>query len=175
MYLRPATAEDRDFLLAVYASTRVDELNLTHWDSATRAAFVRQQFDAQTQHYEAHYPQAQLQVIVDQRDGQDQDAGRLWTDVGEHELHVLDISVLPFARGRGLGTHCLQGLRVQAHARGLPLGIFVEIHNPARRLYDRLGFVALGEPQGLYLQMQCPLPPGVLVTAERLPAALRAA
>jgi hypothetical protein len=44
------------------------------------------------------------------------------------------------------------------------LGIYVEIHNPARRLYERLGFIVCGEPQGLYLQMLCP-PPAALQAA----------
>ena len=156
MRLRLATAEDRDFLLQVYASTRADELALTRWDSAACEAFVRQQFDAQDHHYRLHHPRSLLQVIVDTSGAVPRDVGRLWTDDSSGEaVHVLDISLLADARGQGLGTQCLQALRDQAHAQGRALTIHVEVHNPAQRLYRRLGFVACGAPQGLYLKMAC--------------------
>ncbi len=162
MTLRPATDHDRAFLLAVYASTRAEELAQVPWDAATREAFVRQQFAAQEAHYRAHYPQSLLQVIVDDSAGAPRDIGRLWTDHRPDALHVLDISLLAAARGRGVGTRHLLTLRDEAHARGVPLSIYVEIHNPARRLYERLGFTAAGEPQGLYLRMLCPPVPALL-------------
>jgi GNAT superfamily N-acetyltransferase len=160
--LRPAVAADADFLLSVYASTRADELAQVPWDAATREAFVRQQYAAQETHYWAHYPQSLLQVIVDGQAAPPRAIGRLWTDRRPDALHVLDISLLADARGRGVGTGCLLALRDEAHARSVPLSIYVEIHNPARRLYERLGFQADGEPQGLYLRMVCPPVPALL-------------
>lgn len=160
--LRPATAADRECLLSVYASTRADELAQVPWDAATREAFVRQQFAAQEAHYTAHHPQSQVQLIVDESDTPPRGIGRLWTDRRAGALHVLDISLLAAARGRGVGTQCLLALRDEAHARGVPLTIYVEIHNPARRLYERLGFTASGEPQGLYVHMACPPVPALL-------------
>jgi ribosomal protein S18 acetylase RimI-like enzyme len=155
MFLRPATAFDTEFLLRVYASTRADELAQVPWDASTCHAFLRQQFGAQAQHYKTHHPHSQVQVIVDDTDPPPRDIGRLWTDRSSHALHVLDISLLAEARGCGVGTQCLLALRAQAHAMGLPLTIHVEIHNPARRLYERLGFTASGAPHGLYLHMAC--------------------
>jgi ribosomal protein S18 acetylase RimI-like enzyme len=162
MLLRPATAADRDFLLSVYASTRADELAQVPWDAGTRDAFVRQQYAAQETHYRAHYPQSLLQLIVDEQATPPRGIGRLWTDRRPDALHVLDISLLADARGYGVGTRCLLALREEAHVRDVPLSICVEIHNPARRLYERLGFKADGEPQGLYLRMVWPPVPALL-------------
>ncbi|MGZ7242501.1 GNAT family N-acetyltransferase, partial [Streptococcus pyogenes] len=67
-------------------------------------------------------------------------AGRLWVDAHADRLQVLDIALLPAYRGQGLGTRCLQELATEAERSGLALGIHVELHNPARRLYERLGF-----------------------------------
>ena len=148
--LRPATPDDDAWQLAIYASTRADELALTGWPPAQCDAFVHQQHRAQQQHYRLHFPRSVCQLIL----VGDEVAGRLWTDARTDRLHILDIALLPAWRGRGLGTRCLQALA----SGGQCLSIQVEIHNPARRLYERLGFVTEGEPRGLYQPMLRPQP-----------------
>lgn len=149
--LRDATPADDAWQLAIYAGTRADELALTGWPPAQRGAFLRQQHNAQQQHYRLHFPRSQCQLIL--VDGEV--AGRLWTDERTDRLHILDIALLPAWRGQGLGTRCLQALA----AGGRCLSIQVEIHNPARRLYERLGFVADGAPLGLHQPMLKPAQP----------------
>ena len=153
--LRAATLADEAWQLAIYASTRADELALTGWPREQCEAFVRQQHQAQQQHYARHFPHSACHLIVVNTD---EVAGRLWLDARSNRLHILDIALLPAWRGQGLGTRCLQALAQEAQAGGLALGIQVEIHNPARRLYERLGFVPDGEPQGLYQAMLRPAP-----------------
>jgi ribosomal protein S18 acetylase RimI-like enzyme len=149
--LRAATPADEAWQLAIYASTRADELALTGWPAQQCEAFVRQQHQAQQHHYAQHFPHSACHLILV---GGGEVAGRLWLDErGDHQ-HILDIALLPAWRGRGLGTHCLQALAERAAARGQGLSIQVEVHNPARRLYERLGFVADGEPQGLHQAMR---------------------
>ena len=153
--LRPATPADEPWQLAIYASTRADELVLTGWPREQCEAFATQQHRAQQQHYTRHYPQSVCHLIL-AGDATDEVAGRLWLDERADRLHILDIALLPAWRGLGLGTRCLQALAREAEARGRGLSIQVEIHNPARRLYERLGFVADGAPQGLYQAMLRP-------------------
>ncbi len=147
---RAVPGDDAETLLAIYASTRADEMALTRWNAVQIDAFVRQQFEAQRQHYAQHFPQALCQLIS----VNDVPAGRLWLDWRHDSLHILDISLLPDARGQGLGTQCLRALMREAAAQQLALTIYVELHNPARRLYERLGFVTDGEAQGLYQHMR---------------------
>jgi ribosomal protein S18 acetylase RimI-like enzyme len=142
--LRVATPADEAWQIAIYAGTRADEMALTGWPRAQCEQFVAMQHRAQQQHYAQHFPRSVCQLIL----VGDEVAGRLWVDERPSGLHILDIALLPAWRGRGIGTHCLQAL-----ARGRALSIQVEIHNPARRLYERLGFRASGEPQGLYQAM----------------------
>ncbi len=155
--LRPARADDdRDLLLAIYASSRVDELALTGWPETQRQAFVEMQFNAQWQHYTQQHPQSLCQLVI--ADGgptapAGDCLGRLWVDRAGEQLQLLDITLLPAARGRGLGTALLQQLMAEAGQRGVALAISVEIHNPARRLYQRLGFTPQGEVQGLHQRM----------------------
>ena len=61
--LRPVGEPDGDFLYAVYASTRADEMALVDWSPAQKEAFLRMQFEAQTRHYRFEYPDAEYQII----------------------------------------------------------------------------------------------------------------
>ena len=57
----------------------------------------------------------------------------------------VSIGVTHGYRGKGIGRSLLLGLIFEGRARDLPgLGLSVEPENPARRLYERLGFEAVG-------------------------------
>ena len=143
--LRPVVPADEAFLCRVYASTRADELALTGWDDARKAAFVRMQFDAQRSHYEQHYDGAAYDVIV--VDGTP--AGRLYVARWTDEIRIMDIALLPEFRNKGLGSRLLRDLLAEGSTDGKRVTIHVEKHNPARRLYERLGFVVV-EDKGVY-------------------------
>ncbi|MDG0855621.1 GNAT family N-acetyltransferase [Roseateles puraquae] len=151
--LRPASPADEPWQLAIYASVRADELAALGWPADDRDAFIALQHRAQQQHYRQHFPQAACDLIL----VNDAVAGRLWVDSRPDRLHILDIALLPAFRAQGLGTRCLRTLAAQAAASGRHLSIQVEVHNPARRLYERLGFAAEGEVQGLYQAMLWPV------------------
>ncbi len=149
--LRPATEADRPFLTWLYGSTRTAELALVDWDDAQRTAFVAMQFEAQDRHYRAHYPGAAFDVV--EVDGEP--AGRLYVHRGPDGIRIIDVILAPAVRRRGIGTALLQALMAEADARQQVLSIHVEVTNPARSLYERLGFVAVGEP-GVYQLMERP-------------------
>lgn len=141
--------EDEDFLCQVYASTREEELRLTNWTDAQKAAFCRMQFRAQSTDYRANYPDAQNSII--ERDGVP--VGRLIVDRRAEQIRITDIAILPEARGQGIGTKFLRELMAEAAGAGKPLSIHVEKFNPALRLYERLGFRPC-EDKGVYLLME---------------------
>jgi GNAT superfamily N-acetyltransferase len=148
--LRPVGDADRAFLAHVYATTRADELAIRPWTDEQKAAFLAQQFEAQDAHYRRHYGDATFDVI--EVDGEP--AGRLYVHRGRREVCIVDIALTPPYRGRGLGTRLLRGLIAEAEQSGRPLSIHVEIHNPARRLYERLGFRPAGDSGEVYLRME---------------------
>ncbi len=147
--LRPVTAGDEDFLCAVYASTRADELTLVDWSDTDKAAFVAMQFAAQTAHYREHYPDAYQAVI--EVDGAP--VGRLYLDRRTDEIRIVDIALLPEARGHGVGAHLLRRVLEEGAARGVPVRIHVERFNRALGLYRRLGFSEIGE-SGVHVFME---------------------
>ena len=134
--LRPAVAADRPFLLQVYADTRADELAATDLTDQEKDDFCRQQFEAQDLHYRAHFPDCEFLVI--ERDGAP--IGRLYRDRRADEIRVVDIALLGAERGRGVGGRLMREILAEAAREGVGVRIHVERSNPARRLYDRLGF-----------------------------------
>jgi ribosomal protein S18 acetylase RimI-like enzyme len=151
VHLRPARDADRAFLVELYASTREEELAQVGWDPGAKRAFVEQQFTAQDAHYRGNYPGATLDVI--EVDGSP--AGRLYVHRGPSDIRIMDIALAPAFRGRGIGTQLLRDLMAEADASGRKLSIHVEANNPARSLYDRLGFRPAGE-HGVYVLMERP-------------------
>ena len=147
--LRPARAEDRDFLLRVYASTREEELRLVDWSDEQKAAFVQQQFESQDAYYREHYDPATFDVI--EVDGEP--IGRLYVARWEDEIRIMDIALVPEYRGRGTGTVLLRDLLDEGARTGKRVSIHVERNNPALRLYERLGFAPV-EDRGVYLLLE---------------------
>ena len=147
--LRPATDADREFLVALYGSTRAAELDQVAWPPGERDAFVRMQFEVQDASYRARNPQADFDVV--ELDGRR--VGRLYVDRGATEVRIVDIALLPEVRGAGIGTGLVERLRAEAAASGRVLSAHVEVHNPAARLYERLGLVAVSE-RGVYRRME---------------------
>ena len=80
--------------------------------------------------------------------------GRLYVDRGpRRRLRIVDISLLPELRGRGIGGALIAALQREAAAVGAVVSLHVEMHNRAGRLYERLGFVPVAQP-GVYRRME---------------------
>ena len=143
---------DLPFLLELYGTTRAEELTRVPWSDEQKAAFVRQQFEAQHAWWQQNYPNARFDLVL--LNGAP--AGRLYVDVWPGEIRVVDIAMMPEHRGRGIGTALLRRVFAEGDAAGKPVSIHVEVFNPARRLYARLGFVEKGQHGDVYLLMERP-------------------
>lgn len=150
---RPAAPEDFAFIEALYFSTRTEELARTGWPEDQKLAFLTQQHRAQHHHYQTYYPDAERLIV--ERGGEP--IGRLYLDAWRLEIRIVDISLMPAARGQGLGEAILRDVIEQAAALGKGVSIHVEKFNPARRLYQRLGFV-VAEDKGVYDLMERDVP-----------------
>ena len=151
--LRPMRDDDLPFAAAVYASTRTEELEPTGWPDELKRAFLERQHEAQHHHYRSHYPGAEWLIV--ERGGQA--LGRLYLVEWTRELRVIDIALLPEARGQGVGAALLADILAAAAAGGKAVSAHVERNNPALRLYDRLG-CGLAEDKGVYLLLEWPAP-----------------
>jgi ribosomal protein S18 acetylase RimI-like enzyme len=145
--LRPAQEEDEALLLEIYSSTRADEMALVPWDAAQKQAFLQMQFSAQQKHYRSYFPHATHEMIL--ADGQP--VGRLYVDRRETEIRILDIALLPQARGHGIGTQIMLDLMKEAECRKQSCSIYVESFNRSLGLFQRLGFVKTEESGASWL------------------------
>jgi GNAT superfamily N-acetyltransferase len=148
--LRPSEPTDEPLLYEIYASTREDELALVDWTDVQKSAFLRQQFSAQHTFYHEHYADARFDLIL--QDGAP--IGRFYVARWPEKVHILDIALLPPYRNAGIGTGLLRTLLAEAAATGKRASIHVERFNPARRLYERLGFSEVAD-EGVYLLLEC--------------------
>lgn len=142
---RPMTDADLPFMAALYALTRAAELAPVPWPQEAKDAFLSQQFTAQHSHYRAHYRGAEWLVIEQGRDA----IGRLYIEEWPSQFRVIDIALLPAYQKQGIGGAILEDVLVSARAAGKAVSIHVEKSNPARKLYDRLGFAQV-EDKGVY-------------------------
>lgn len=126
------------FLSRLYVSLRWEEVQrVPQWDDAFRLAFLQDQYRLQHHHYTTHYTRSDFLII--EQDGQP--VGRLLLDRGHaRDLRVVDIALLPDARGHGIGSAFLTAVQDEARSEGKTVSIHVEQENPAKRLYARLGF-----------------------------------
>jgi GNAT superfamily N-acetyltransferase len=131
---------DAEFLLAVYAGTRAEELAIVPWTDAEKDAFLRMQFHAQDRWWREQRPDATFDVIL--VDGEP--AGRLYVDRRPEEIRIVDIALLPDRRAMGVGTLLIRRILDEGRASGRPVTIHVERGNRARALYERLGFRQIG-------------------------------
>ena len=142
---RPITDEDLPFLFEVYGSTRAEELAPTGWPVEMKVQFLQQQFTAQHDHYQRHYPDAEWLVIMRGADS----VGRLYVEEWPSQIRLIDIAILPDFRRLGIGSAILSDLLLWASEKSKPVTIHVEKANPARSLYERMGFV-FAQENGTY-------------------------
>lgn len=147
--LEPVRPDNEEFIYAVYASTRAEEMAIVPWNDEQREMFLRSQFAAQQKHYQGYYPEAAHQIIL----LDEQPVGRLYVDRQEQEIRILDITVLPEQRGGGIGSLLIKQLMDEAAAANRGLTIYVESFNRSRSLFERLGFVPI-EEEGFQLLLE---------------------
>lgn len=128
--LRPATRQDLDFLDPLYtAAMRPYFEKMNKWNPL----LFRITFD-----------EAISRLI--QYDGQD--IGFLKVRRDPQEIFLGDIVLLPEFRNQGIGTHLIRALLKEAAASEAMVWLKVLKGNPARRLYERLGFTVAEEAEG---------------------------
>jgi GNAT superfamily N-acetyltransferase len=129
---RPALEDDAAFALAVRERTmrRYVEIAWGAWDSAQ----AKKQID------EDIY-QRRLRVVEVER----QAVGIIRVDEQANHFHVDQMFLLPDYQNQGIGSGLIREVQAAAKQHGLPVSLWVLRVNPARRMYERLGFRVVEE------------------------------
>ncbi|WP_395756921.1 GNAT family N-acetyltransferase [Achromobacter sp. EB05] len=142
--LQAATEDDLPFLLALRKATMTEHLARVDAprDDAHHLARVRYHFD-----------DAQIVWL------HGRPAGLFKTFRDPAGWRVVQIQIDPAFQGQGLGRRLLAGLLRQADDEGAPVTLSVLKGNPARRLYESLGFIPVEETDREIEMRYEPAPP----------------
>jgi ribosomal protein S18 acetylase RimI-like enzyme len=124
---RHATLEDDDFLYQLHKAAMQAYISVTWgWDEIWQQNYFREHFDPTRRDI--------LQV-----DGVD--IGVVSIERREDAYYLALIEILPAYQGQGIGTAVIRDFIQQAIEANLPATLHVlKTNEPARRLYERLGF-----------------------------------
>ena len=147
--LRPATEDDRQFLLALYKSSRGDDLRDLGWEEERIAEFLEMQYEAHQNFLANDHPDIQDQVVL----SFGEPVGHLALEQRPEEIRLVDVSLMPAQRQHGTGTLLIQELQTQAAAAKRPLRLQVIRFSRAVGLFERLGFRRTSET-GSHFQME---------------------
>ncbi len=146
--LRPAIASDAELLFDLYVQS--NGASFAHFDEPLRSQLLEMQFQAQCQHYASVFPAA-TDSVIEVCDAAGQHAvGRVIVDENDSRLQLVDISILPQWRSRGLGTEVISSLQTSAQSKQKVVRLTVNRLNPAIRCYEKLGFTTVGENDFFY-------------------------
>jgi ribosomal protein S18 acetylase RimI-like enzyme len=124
--LRPASPDDFPFLWWLHChSIRPWVEALWGWDEHWQAQYFSDKIDTE-----------KLEIIEIEAEP----IGCLWVERHHDHIHLDLVEIAPEFQGRGLGTKLIEGLIVESDGRGVPIRLRVLTTNPAKALYERLGF-----------------------------------
>ncbi len=132
--LRPATNADLEFLCRVHHAAMRAHVEATWgaWDAQRQRDLFLSSTDPTTH-----------EVI--ELDGRP--IGCRWVRLHPAADELVRLYLLPEAQRRGIGTVIVRRLLAETHAEGRSVRLRVMKRNPARRLYERLGFRVVSETE----------------------------
>ena len=139
--LRAARSSDHGFLRAAHHA------GLRPWIERTWSWDERQQDEIHAERMGRRGAHMQIVSVAGQ------DVGYLDVDLRETPWKLNSIVLVPAAQGRGIGSRVVRDILANARAAGVPMTLQVLVVNPARRLYERLGFRQTGATE-THIQMQ---------------------
>lgn len=146
--LRSALPTDEPFLFDLFVQTRGGELGA--WgDNTQLQSLLTIQYHSQRGAYTTRFPDAEHKIIM----FDDELVGQLVVDHSTGKIVLVDISILPERQNKGIGSIILEDLCRLADEQQASIELKVAIINPARRLYEQLGFCGRGS-DGMYEQME---------------------
>jgi GNAT superfamily N-acetyltransferase len=139
VHLRPAQPADQGFLLVLRKQTMTEHLS-------------RVGLDLDDEHHRqrllANYADASVICVGAE------DIGLLKAYRTEAAWVLMQIQLMPAWQGQGIGAEVIAALVAKARDEGLPVTLSVLKGNPARRLYERLGFRVFAESEHEY-ELRC--------------------
>ena len=143
---RAATEEDDGFLYDLFKAVRLPEFAFVAMAPAQLELLIRMQYAGQKLSYGGQYPNGHEIVLLDGNP-----VGRIWVYRAPEEHHLVDISLMPESRNRGIGSALVREAIAAAREAGVRLCCSVALTNPGSlRFHQRLGFRIVGQDEVYY-------------------------
>jgi ribosomal protein S18 acetylase RimI-like enzyme len=141
--LRPCAIEDREYLWWLHRETMQEYVAKTWgWDEAWQEARFNETFDP-------------LLFLIIEKDGEP--IGHISVQRPGNEIFLAAIQIAPEWQNQGIASQLIKDLLSESDQSQLPVKLQVLKGNPARRLYERLGFVYTGDTPTHYLMSRDPV------------------
>jgi ribosomal protein S18 acetylase RimI-like enzyme len=135
-YLRACTEADDAFVYDVFCTTWESEVAALPNQNLAQHV-LRIQHIAQERRFASRYPHHERYVVVENGEP----AGRLYVQHADETMHVIDLTLMPRFRDRGIGTRLFHDLFEVAAREDTSVTLRVERRNErATELYSALGF-----------------------------------
>lgn len=128
--------DDMRLLFDIFVSTRGDILSLSNWTANEKIEFLRDQFMLQHNAYMGGYKNPEFMIVM----LKGKDAGRLYLEIRNKDIRIIDIAILPDFRGKGTGSTLMSYIFQLSDSKAKSVSIHVEKSNPAMNWYMKLGF-----------------------------------
>ncbi len=131
--LRPASKDETEALYAIHRAAMEDYVAQTwgSWDDAW-----------QREYFTSHWPDVRLAI-----EASGELAGFVDLDEQGETIHIGNIELRPASQRNGIGSAILKAVQQRAEIKSVPVTLQVLKVNPARALYERLGFEHTGETE----------------------------
>lgn len=128
---RQATDADIEFLYAMHVATMKEYVDQTWgWEDAFQESVFRK-----------NYVPAKIRVIT----FEGKDIGVISLEERDEDVFLRAIEILPSHQNQSIGTRIIQQIIIDTVSKQKPVLLYVLKINPARRLYERLGFSTIEE------------------------------
>jgi ribosomal protein S18 acetylase RimI-like enzyme len=143
---RAATEQDDAFLFELFKAVRSPDFAQAPLPPAQIDLIMSVQFTGQKMTYGAQYSNGNEIVLLDGKP-----IGRMWLFRGPAEHHLVDISLLPEFRNRGIGAALVAEAIAAARAAVVRLYCSIAVTNlGSLRFHQRLGFRIVGQDEVYY-------------------------
>jgi ribosomal protein S18 acetylase RimI-like enzyme len=144
--LRAASSADKEFLWWLHRATMREYVDQTWgWDD-----------NWQRSRFERNFDPSSIQII----ESKQHPIGFLLVQNRTNETFLAAIEIAPEFQNRGIGSQLIAQLISNSDRAHLPVRLSVLKVNPARRLYERLGFRRVEETETHYIMACLPAAPG---------------
>lgn len=123
-------------MLQLYCNIRADEFSSWPMPEEQKSFLMQMQYNMQKQQYDQQLSYRRYDVIWHD----EQRIGRFIVDRQEDGWRIIDISILPSMQNQGIGSRLITDLQNEAKLQNKKVALSVLLTNPAKSLYERLGF-----------------------------------